>query len=444
MNAATSLFFFFAQAQAAGTGVLAVTLGAATLAGTGVAPVTATLNVTLESASGSGSGAVAVTGQGAGTLDAATAAGTGAAAVSATLNVTLGAATLAATGELGLPPDPPVGIIDLLAVRGGDIELLARSACDSDSTWRHIGTLPIAMSGVVAADFDGAFWALGNATRKVYRSVGPSAWLEVGTNAFPFAVAAPVLLVFDDKLWVIGGYSVGESAPDDVRVETYWTIDGLTWTRGNDLPFRITQAAGAVFDGKMWVIGGLRGPTTPPYDLVNSRKVFWSNGGPWTEAGVDALPEAVVDGAAFILSDTLWLVGGFNGGGFVEAAFQSLDGAAWSEAGAFPFTRTAPTVAVVGSRVLLIGGDDENGAVITAKVYASLDVSTWTELVNTPLPQAVALGAAVVRDETLLLVGGYTGTDTLDTVYEFSVRQWPIDLTARVDDDPIDLAAVVL
>ena len=86
------------------TGTLAVTLGGATLAGTGAVPVSGALAVTLDGAALAATGAVGVDGTLSVALDGVALAGAGAVAATGSFAVVLDGAALSATGEVTTTP----------------------------------------------------------------------------------------------------------------------------------------------------------------------------------------------------------------------------------------------------------------------------------------------------------------------------------------------------
>jgi hypothetical protein len=102
-------------------------------------------------------------------------------------------------------------------------------------------------------------------------------WTEVTTNPpMWFIRTTPASLVYDNKMWVMGGYSW--SCQNDV----WYSNDGISWvqaTASADWPVRSSPAS-LVYDNKMWVLGG------------------YSNGVAlndiWNSAGYDRLLEIVI------------------------------------------------------------------------------------------------------------------------------------------------------
>ena len=111
-------------------------------------------------------------------------------------------------------------------------------------------------------------------------------------------------LVFDDKLWVIGGYD--GSREDDVWYR--YNYSGSNWRQA-------TSSAGwsgryehtsLVFDDKLWVIGG--------DDGGRQDDVWYSNDGVnWTQATDNAGWSGRKGHTSIVFDDRLWVIGGYDG-----------------------------------------------------------------------------------------------------------------------------------
>ena len=97
----------------------------------------------------------------------------------------------------------------------------------------------------------------GNKLNDIWASSDGLTWEEVTTNA-PFSERSfHTSVVFDDKIWVIGGWNGGSSF---VTNDVWSSIDGITWLeaspeQGASFPARFVHTS-LVFDNKIWVIGG--------------------------------------------------------------------------------------------------------------------------------------------------------------------------------------------
>ncbi len=110
-------------------------------------------------------------------------------------------------------------------------------------------------------------------------------------------------LVFRERIWVIGDGSAWNSS------------DGRTWTRlANNLAFLQRSSNGcAVFDGRIWIYGGMR-EGKMRNDVWNSTDgVRWqlvTEQAPWFPRGAEY---------SVVLNHKLWIYGGKTGAGYEEA-----------------------------------------------------------------------------------------------------------------------------
>ena len=126
-------------------------------------------------------------------------------------------------------------------------------------------------------------------------------WFEATDSAGWTARSSHTSVVFDNKMWVIGGYD-GTNRLKDV----WYSSDGTSWTRA-------TSSAGwtaryghtsVVFDNKMWVIGG--------NDSSGRRRDVWysSNGTSWTQATDSAEWTGREKHTSVVFDNKMWVIGG--------------------------------------------------------------------------------------------------------------------------------------
>jgi len=175
--------------------------------------------------------------------------------------------------------------------------------------------------GHVAVVFNGKLWVLGGAESSGRRDQLPTRALsdvwsstdgmnwERATASAPWSGSNNVV-VFQDKMWVIGGRGAWSS--DDGRV---WTkaVSGAAWLdRGGN------GAAGClVFDGKIWVFGGMDGRGTLNDVWSSSDGVHWQQStasAPWAARGAEH---------SVVFQNKLWIYGGKTGRADVEDGFGS-------------------------------------------------------------------------------------------------------------------------
>ena len=191
------------------------------------------------------------------------------------------------------------------------------------STWRHAGAV-----------FDGKMWNTGgaiqvNESRVSFSSDGIS-WTEV--NAMDSLERAwHTAVTFNNKLWIIGGFSfVGTGFIEGIN-DVRSTIDGINWVL--ETPSASFSPRGGhssvVFNNEMYVIGGNSdwgGPTSHRTGSVYSS----TNGVNWSSRG--SIP-ARDEHASAVYDNKIWVIGGKSGGTLSgeerNDVYYSEDGSTW-------------------------------------------------------------------------------------------------------------------
>ena len=236
--------------------------------------------------------------------------------------------------------------------------------------------------------------------------------LATATAAFS-ARSFHTSVVFDNKLWVIGGYD-GGSRKNDV----WYSSDGLNWAQATAAtPFSARSSHTSImFDGKLWVIGGFDG------GLRND--VWYSGDGvTWTQATSAAPFSARSYHTSVVFDNKLWVIGGFDGGSDKNDVWYSSDGVSWAQAtaeAAFSI-RFAHTSTVFDNKLWVIGGSD-----VSPKndVWHSSDGITWTEASPAADFPARAGHTSVIFDNKLWVIGGYDGGPKNDVWYSSDGASW--------------------
>lgn len=113
--------------------------------------------------------------------------------------------------------------------------------------------------------------------------------------------------VLNGEMWLLGGgtYDTPDHLERDYYAEIWSSADGVAWTRHADAPWAPRQYHDvAVFDDRLWVLEG--------YSGANRSDVWWSaDGETWTE--VPDTPWAPRHASSiFVHDDGLWVVAGNN------------------------------------------------------------------------------------------------------------------------------------
>jgi len=229
----------------------------------------------------------------------------------------------------------------------------------------------------------------------------------INDNAAISLLDAHEALVFQDKIWLLGGF-----ANNQVENEVWSSADGLTWDgpRANSEPKftpRFFHKA-AVFQDKMWVIGG---------NADNILNDVWasSDGDNWEELEQlqqDEFP-ARNDHTLTVFNDRLYLIGGVTTGGTqLMDVWSSVDGMTWNlETDSAEFgPRNFHQVASFKEKLWMIGGLKDDGTT-GSDVWNSDDGKSWS-LVTTAAEFGERVGHRVlVFDNKLWLIGSATQND---------------------------------
>jgi PKD repeat protein len=184
-------------------------------------------------------------------------------------------------------------------------------------------------------------------------------------------------VVFDDKLWVMGGHS---SDPDreNVRFNDVWyTEEGTTWTMVTEAALWPPRSSFTVtsYEGFMWLIGGITGEGTASGEVWSS-----SEGSTWNLFNSEAITPRYSHNAAVFL-DKIYLLGGrnfengglsdlitFDGVNFSEVLSQGLWGVICGHA--------MEVIPVNGVDTLIVFGGS-NGDSLNRSVFLTTDGENW-------------------------------------------------------------------
>lgn len=193
--------------------------------------------------------------------------------------------------------------------------------------------------------------------------------------------------VFKDRMWIAGGWCGGRDSTASASNEVWSSPDGARWTRITDAaPWKARLgAAGVVFQGKMWILGGVETYFTgTPQALLND--VWCSTDGKNWKRVTDKAPWAPrAFHGAVVHDDKIWIMGGGNYrpefSGYNDV-WNSPDGVHWTcvtDHAPWPdriwFSNT-----VYRDRIWVAGGWSDKPSVNWNDVWYTSDGKTWKEL----------------------------------------------------------------
>ncbi len=261
-----------------------------------------------------------------------------------------------------------------------------------------------------AVSFDGRLWVIGGTTdafstsgmkNDVWSSTDGESWTHVTANAGFSRRADFALAVFNGRMWVIGG--IGVIGGGSVYLQDIWSSeDGINWTlEVADPAFGPGRDYLAVtFNGRLWLYGGFADSHTGvPQGIWSS-----SNGVDWDFEAV-APWNVNFDLTVTQLNDRLYAVGGVS----PYKVWSSADGVNWTivRDGNGEHARVLHAAGVLNGRLYIAGGNRVDPGRRVNSVYSSDDGWNWIEEENThPYFSPRTEMAYAVHEGRLFLIGG--------------------------------------
>jgi len=227
--------------------------------------------------------------------------------------------------------------------------------------------------------------------------------------------------VLDNRIWLAGGLTGPEQATNKTE---YYDLKSRAWHAGPDLPFAVHHAMMVTYRGQLWVIGGYL-PRGQNMEAAASARVLIFKGGRWVNG--PALHHARAAGAAAVVGNKVVVVGGRTGGRSVQLVkpTEIFDGTGWHDATDIPVPGDHVAAVSHGRYLYAIGGRDLDASANTKAVQRFDPASgKWTQL--KPLPSADSdLGAAFVGGQ-LVTIGGENAFSVFRTVrsYNLATNTW--------------------
>lgn len=286
--------------------------------------------------------------------------------------------------------------------------------------------IPISMFGIAADSaafgsraahtsvvFNNKMWAIGgydytasNHNDAWYSSDGVS-WTLASQNSACLMRQNHTSIVFNNKMWIIGG--VSPSAGGILYNDIWSSSDGITWLQSTQAAqFTPRQShSSVVFNSKMWVIGGVG--SYPNSTLYND--VWCSTDGiTWIQATANAgfLPRSGHSSVAY--NNLMWVIGGSTrqttGNPFSNDVWYSSDGVTWTQATSnAAFSKRAGHSSVVFDNKMWVLGGNDNSGYMKGDAWYSTDGVNWTEASSTAFSPRSGQ-TSVVFNNKMWVIGG--------------------------------------
>lgn len=241
-------------------------------------------------------------------------------------------------------------------------------------------------------------------------------------------------LVFNNQLWIFGGWHDSYSPPPR---DAWSSADGKTWKlvtdnapwKYSDLPMTLT------FKDQMWFMGGWTNGRIAGHGATSE---VWSStdGKNWKHVTPKAEWSPRAAAGAVVFKDRMWILGGTENYYFGDDShlkndvWSSADGQHWTQAtAAAPWSpRSYLQAAVLGDKMYVIAGGNYVPTYHAKNdVWSSTDGVNWTlENDNPPFHPRLWFSAVTYRDH-LWVIGGWSNNPSRnwgDTWYSADGKNW--------------------
>jgi hypothetical protein len=216
-------------------------------------------------------------------------------------------------------------------------------------------------SGHTSVVFNDKMWIIGGESQNlsgricnndVWYSSDGVIWIQATGSAAFSPRSEHTSVVFDNKMWVIGGCNANDQ--QFMKNDVWYSTDGFTWIQATaSAAFSERRDyTSVVFNDKMWVIGGVS-----QSEIYKNDVWYSSDGVTWIQATDSAAFFPRSGHTSVVFNDKMWVIGGFHFGCFSSEVWYSTDGSTWNLATASAFqSRASHTCVISENKILVIGG----------------------------------------------------------------------------------------
>ena len=220
----------------------------------------------------------------------------------------------------------------------------------------------------------------------------------------------------DGTIWIFGG--IGADNRVSGRHEGYDAAIDI-WKGGDDLPVPVQHAMSVTWQGNPIVLGGSR--TEGTNQKVATDRVWRVVNSRWVELPPLLQPRAA--GAAAVVGDRIVVIGGVDANGKLLSTTEIFDGNSWTLGAAMPTPRQMLGAASDSKLVYAVGGTNGTDDLTTVEAYDPA-ANTWTTLPD--LATARSDFGVAVADGRLVAVGGESAGQVLTSVaaLDLAMQTW--------------------
>ena len=281
------------------------------------------------------------------------------------------------------------------------------------STWQQAvgNTGWSARSSHTSLVYDNKIWVIGGFDRlnknDIWYSRDGINWVQATDDAGWSARSSHGSLVYDNKMWVLAG------ADNRNRLNDVWySRDGINWEQATDNAGWAARRShtSLVYDNKMWVIGG--------YDGTNRLNDVWysEDGRNWEQTTGSSTWSARQSPTSLVYDNKMWVIGGYDGTNRLNDVWYSEDGRNWEQTtgNAGWSSRNSHTSLVYDNKMWVLGGFSR---IRRNDVWYSTDGINWEQATDNATWSGRNLHSSLVYDNKMWVLGGIDTRDRLNDVW---------------------------
>ena len=290
---------------------------------------------------------------------------------------------------------------------------------NTGNAWLSKAPIPIpatlAHAGVINGTLYVAGGNVGGATTNILQAYNPYTNTWSTKTAMTNGVYEGAQAVIDNKLYVVGGWTITPALPHNY-VQVYDPVAD-SWSAETNLNtvdssnLNGSNVSG-VINRKLYMLtaedgyGGYR----------KAMRMFDPDSHAWSQL---AEPAAIHDGAACaVYNGKLYVIGGYDGSTFINKV-EAYDpgGNSWSLCAPMPTIRGNTAATVIGDKICVIGGHTTSTTTAVVEVYDPV-ADSWS--VGPSLPSQRTNPSIVNINDTMYVAAGDDGISTVSTVYAYT------------------------
>jgi N-acetylneuraminic acid mutarotase len=223
--------------------------------------------------------------------------------------------------------------------------------------------------------------------------------------------------VLEGQIYLVGGCSPGGRAVvGDTQIYDPATN---TWSTGAPLPTPICYASAAVVDNVLYIIGG---GSDAGGQLSYTNLVWAYSPDTKTWSARTAMPTARGDAAVAVANNTIYVIGGWNGSAMSTVEGYNPASDAWTEETPLLVSKVGSSAGLIGTTIVAAAGlvdpnptgtGDNEGYNVSSDVWTSLQAD----------PTARGNGCAGVIGTQLYVAGGYNNGPAVAVTESFNLSR---------------------